>query len=51
VNLYLATFLFPRLKIKVKGRHFGINEVIEEESQAVVNALTKRYFQDAFKIA
>jgi histone-lysine N-methyltransferase SETMAR len=30
-------FLFSRLKIKLKGRHFDTIEVIEAESQAVLN--------------
>jgi hypothetical protein len=41
--------LFPRLKIKLKGCHFDTNEVIEAESQAVLNTLTEQDFQDAFK--
>jgi hypothetical protein len=41
--------LFPRLKTKLKGRHFDTVEVIEVESQAVLNTLTKHYFHDAFK--
>jgi hypothetical protein len=44
-------FLFPRLKIKLKGHHFDTIEVIESESQAVLNTLTERDFQDALKIA
>jgi hypothetical protein len=32
-------YLFPRLKVKLKGRHFDITEVIEAESQAVLNTL------------
>jgi hypothetical protein len=43
------TFLFLRLKIKLKGRHFNTAEVIEAESQAVLNALIEHDFQDAFK--
>jgi hypothetical protein len=39
--------LFPRLKIKLKDHHFGTNEVIEAESQAVLNTLTEHDFQDA----
>jgi hypothetical protein len=39
------TFLFPKLKIKLKGCHFDTIEVIEAESQAVLNTLTERYFQ------
>jgi hypothetical protein len=43
------TFLFSRLKIKLKGRHFDTIEVIEAESQAVLNTLTEHDFQDAIK--
>jgi hypothetical protein len=42
-------FLFPQLKIKLKGRHFDTTEVIEAESQAVLNTLTENDFEDAFK--
>jgi hypothetical protein len=41
--------LFPRIKIKWKGSHFDTAEVIEAESQAVLNALTEHDLQDAFK--
>jgi hypothetical protein len=41
--------LFPRLKIKLKDRHFDTIEVIEAESQAVLNTFTEHDFQDAFK--
>jgi hypothetical protein len=37
------------LKIKLKGHHFDTIEVIEAESQAVLNTLTEHDFQDAFK--
>jgi hypothetical protein len=37
------------LKIKLKGRHFDTTEVMEAESQAVLNSLTEHDFQDAFK--
>jgi hypothetical protein len=37
------------VKIKLKGRHFDTIEVIEAESQAVLNALTEQDLQDAFK--
>jgi hypothetical protein len=37
------------LKIKLKGHHFNTTEVIEAESQAVLNTLTEHDFQDAFK--
>jgi hypothetical protein len=41
--------LFPRLKIKLKGRHFDTGELIEAESQAMLNTLTEHIFQYAFK--
>jgi histone-lysine N-methyltransferase SETMAR len=41
--------LVPRLKIKLKGCCFDTIEVIEAESQAVLNTLTEHNFQDAFK--
>jgi hypothetical protein len=41
--------LFPRLKIKLKVRHFDTVFVIEADSQAVLHALTEHDFQDAFK--
>jgi hypothetical protein len=41
--------LFPRLKIKLKGRHFDTIKVIEAESHAMLNTLIKHDFQDAFK--
>jgi hypothetical protein len=37
------------LKIKLKGRHFDRIEVIDAESQVVLNTLTEHDFQDAFK--
>jgi hypothetical protein len=43
------TFLFPQLKIRLKGRHFDTIQVMEAESQAVLNTLTEHDFQDAFK--
>jgi hypothetical protein len=42
------TFLFSRLKIKLKTRHFDTIEVIEEDSQAGLNTLTEHHFQDEF---
>jgi hypothetical protein len=42
--------LFPRWEVKLKGRHFvDTVEVIEAESQAVLNTLTEHSFQDVFK--
>jgi hypothetical protein len=41
--------LFPRLKIKLEGRHCGITEVTKADSQAVLNTLIEHEVQDAFK--
>jgi hypothetical protein len=43
------TFLFPQLKMKLKGRHFDTIEVINAESQTVLNTLTEHNFQNTFK--
>jgi hypothetical protein len=37
------------VKLKLKGRHFDTAEVIEAESQAVLNTLTEHDFHDALK--
>jgi hypothetical protein len=37
------------LKIELKGRRFDTTEVIEAESQTVLNTLKEHNFQDAFK--
>jgi hypothetical protein len=39
-------YLFPQLKIKLKGRHFDTIEAIEAESQAVLNIVTEHDYQD-----
>jgi hypothetical protein len=44
------TFLFLRLKIKLKGRHFDTAGVIEAELQVVPKTATEHDFQDAFKM-
>jgi hypothetical protein len=41
--------LFPRLKMRLKSRHFDTFEAIEAESQAVLNTVTEHDFQDAFR--
>jgi hypothetical protein len=41
--------MHPQLKVKLKGRHFDATEVIEAESQAVLNSLPEHDFQDAFR--
>jgi hypothetical protein len=35
--------------MELKGHHFDTTEVIEAESQAVLNTLTEHDFQDAIK--
>jgi hypothetical protein len=42
-------FLFPRFKTNQKSRHFDTIEVIESESQVVLNTLTEHDFQNEFK--
>jgi hypothetical protein len=37
------------VKLKLKGRCFDTVEVIEAESQAVLNTLTEHDFQDALQ--
>jgi hypothetical protein len=47
---YDCRFLcFPRLKIKLKGHHFDTTEVMEAESQAVLNTLTENNFRDVLE--
>jgi hypothetical protein len=41
--------LFPQFKLKLKCHRFDTTEVIEAESQAVLNTLTEHDFHDAFK--
>ena len=42
-------FLFPKLKMKHKGRRFQTLEEIQVESQAVLNTLRDNDFQECFK--
>jgi hypothetical protein len=42
-------FLFPWIKIKLKGHHIDTTEVIEAGLQAVLNTLTDHNFHDEFK--
>jgi transposase len=42
-------FLFPKMKIKLKGRRFDTVEEIQAEMQTVLNTRTKKDFQDAFQ--
>ncbi|KDR06482.1 hypothetical protein L798_04224, partial [Zootermopsis nevadensis] len=41
-------FLFPKLKIQLKGRRFETIEEIQAESQMVLDRLTKKDFQGCF---
>jgi hypothetical protein len=43
--------LFLRLKIKLKSSQFDTAEVMEAESQKVLNILAQRDFNNAFKMA
>ncbi|PNF42428.1 hypothetical protein B7P43_G10554 [Cryptotermes secundus] len=42
-------YLFPKMKLKLKGRRFDTVEEIQAETQTVLNTLTKKDFQDAFE--
>jgi hypothetical protein len=42
-------FLFPKMKLKLKGRRFGIIEQIQTESQRVLDTLTEKDFQETFQ--
>jgi MoxR-like ATPase len=46
---FSTRLLFPKTKIKLKGRRFDTVEEIQAEAQMVLNTLTKKHFQDAFK--
>jgi hypothetical protein len=43
------TSSFPRLKMKLKGRHHDTLQMTEAESQTMLNTLTEHGFQDAFR--
>ena len=42
-------FLFPKLKVRMKGRRFDTIEEIQEESQRVLDTIPKRDFQGCFQ--
>jgi hypothetical protein len=42
-------FLFPKIKLKLKGRRFDSTEEIQAESQRLLDTLTKQNFQEAFQ--
>jgi hypothetical protein len=41
--------LFPKMKLKPKGRQLGTNEEIETESQTVLDILIEKDFQEAIQ--
>jgi hypothetical protein len=41
-------FLFPKMKLKLKGCRFDISEEIQAEMQKVLDTLTEKYFQKWF---
>jgi hypothetical protein len=42
-------FLFPKMKLKLKGSRFDTIEENQAESQRVLDALTEKNFQEAFQ--
>jgi hypothetical protein len=42
-------FLFPKMKLKLKGRRFDTIEEIQAESQRVLDTLTEKDFQETFR--
>ena len=48
-DLAPSDFLFPELKMKLKGRRFQTLEEIQAQSQAVLNTLRENDFQECFK--
>jgi hypothetical protein len=42
-------FLFPKMKLKLKGRRFDTTEEIQAESQRVLGTLTGKDVQEAFQ--
>ena len=42
-------FLFPKMKLKLKGCRFDTIEEIQAETQEVLDTLTERDFQEAFQ--
>jgi hypothetical protein len=42
-------FLFPKMKLKLKGNQFDTTEEIQGEMQRVLDTLTEKDFQKAFQ--
>jgi hypothetical protein len=41
--------MFPKMKLKLKGRRFDTIEEIQAESQTVLDTVTEKDFQEAFQ--
>jgi histone-lysine N-methyltransferase SETMAR len=48
-DLTPCDFLFPKMKLKLKGRRFDTIEEIRTESQRVLHTLTEKDFQKMFQ--
>jgi hypothetical protein len=48
-DLALCDFLFPKIKLKLKGCRFDTIEEIQAESLRVLDSLTEKDFQEAFQ--
>jgi hypothetical protein len=42
-------FLFPKMKLKLKGRRFHNIEEIQTETEKVLDTLTEKDFEEAFQ--
>jgi hypothetical protein len=42
-------YLFPKMKVNLKGRRFDTTEEVQAESQRVLDTLTEKNFQKAFQ--
>jgi hypothetical protein len=42
-------FLFPKMKLKLKGRQFDSTEEIQPESKRMLDPLTEKDFQETFQ--
>jgi len=42
-------FLFPKMKLKLKGRRFNTSEEIQAKTQKVLDTLTEKDFQETFQ--
>jgi hypothetical protein len=42
-------FLFPKMKLKLKGRRFDNNEEIQDDSPKLLDTLAEKDFQEAFQ--